>query len=420
MIDDLVKNWTNIFENFGDPALNPEKYNLSESQLKAFKFYYSAYASGLLKQAVAIGGQIPRVEVTYNGNIDELISKINSTEDLDSKMTIYIPNEINDINHLNKLKETYPDKEIVIDWNRELAFIDDVISAVYMIDYYKSVIDDTLSPLEKVTMAYDIVKSHYYKEYNIKHTGKSRDITAMVNNDYIVCRGYVNLFNRLLREIGIDASFLDLSLKSGSKVVAEHSRSIIYLTDEKYGIDGYFVFDPTFDSADKEHYYQFEEEYAMYHKGKKDDYEKADSLVSYIYFLVPLQCYESRFSNSHDEKIILPNGAKIDSKLTYNLLHTNQNSNRESSLSTLSFVNLLCNVRLAEGYGIDALPKIIQESLYVSCYGYYKLNAVNVAINSILQKERKERKSKGFVVITLFYLIGMIISILTFVYFFLH
>lgn len=132
-------------------------------------------------------------------------------------MAILINNEINNIEHLNKLKETYPDKEIVINWNSELAFIDDVISAIYMIEYYKSVIDDNLSPLEKVTMAYDIVKSHYYKEYSIKHTMKSRNITEMVKNDFIVCRGYAKIFNRILKEIGINAGFLELSLKSGDK-----------------------------------------------------------------------------------------------------------------------------------------------------------------------------------------------------------
>ncbi len=426
MIDDHVKNLTKLFEKYGDPTLNPEKYNLSESdlnytqQLNNLNCYYSAYCSGILRQGVAASGLVPRIKVTYNGNIDELISKINSSEDLNSKVVIYIPNEINDINHLNRLKETYPDKEIVINWNHELSFIDDVISAVYMIDYYKSVIDDTLSPLEKITMAYDIVKSHYYKEYNVKHTVKSRSITEMVNNDCIVCRGYVNIFNRLLREMKVNALELNLSLKTGANVIIGHSRSIVRLTDEKYGIDGYFVFDPTWDSSDKEHYYQFNEEYAKYSKGKKENYEKADSLVSYIYFLVPLQSYESKFGNSHNEKITLQDNTKLDSKLTNDILHTNQNSKGKKALSILSFVNLLYNVKLAEGYSIDNIPRLIQESLYISKYGYYKLSSINEAINSISQNESKKGKSKGFVVITLFYLIGIIISILTFIYCILH
>ena len=117
MIDDFVNKLTNLFEKYGDPSLNPDKYSSNESELKIYNYYYSAYVSGILRQAVAIGEAIPRIRDTYNGDIDDLISKINSTEDLNSKMVIYISNEINDIDHLTKLKETYPDKGIVSNWN---------------------------------------------------------------------------------------------------------------------------------------------------------------------------------------------------------------------------------------------------------------------------------------------------------------
>lgn len=419
MIDDFVNKLTNLFEKYGDPSLNPDKYSSNESELKIYNYYYSAYVSGILRQAVAIGGAIPRIRDTYNGDIDDLISKINSTEDLNSKKVIYISNEINDIDHLTKLKETYPDKEIIINWNNELSFIDDVISAVYMINYYKSVIDDNLSPLEKVTMAYDIVKSHYYKESEVKHTMKSRYITQMVNNDYIVCLGYTNIFNRILKEMGINASVLELSQKSGDKVV-DHARSFVKLTDEKYNIDGYFIFDPTWDSISKEHYYQFNDQFARYYKGKKDGYNKADSLVSYVHFLVPLQSYETIFSNSHDEKITLQNNKKLDSKLVHDLLHTNQNNNTEKAISTSSFVNLLYNVKLAEGYKPEDIPKLIQESLYISQYGYYKLDAINEVLTSKLQNREDAGKSRGFITISLFYIAGIIILILTIIYLIIH
>ena len=38
-----------------------------------------------------------------------------------------------------------------------------------------------ISPLEKVAMSYDLVKSFYYKEYETKHTMKRRHITQIVN-----------------------------------------------------------------------------------------------------------------------------------------------------------------------------------------------------------------------------------------------
>ena len=88
MIDDFVNKLTNLFEKYGDPSLNPDKYSSNESELKIYNYYYSAYVSGILRQSVAIGGAIPRIRDTYNGDIDDLISKINSTEDLNSKMVI--------------------------------------------------------------------------------------------------------------------------------------------------------------------------------------------------------------------------------------------------------------------------------------------------------------------------------------------
>lgn len=38
MIDDFIKKMTTIFEKNGSPSLNPDKYNLNESELDLFKF----------------------------------------------------------------------------------------------------------------------------------------------------------------------------------------------------------------------------------------------------------------------------------------------------------------------------------------------------------------------------------------------
>ena len=36
MIDDFVNKLTNLFEKFGDPSLNPDKYSSNESELKIY------------------------------------------------------------------------------------------------------------------------------------------------------------------------------------------------------------------------------------------------------------------------------------------------------------------------------------------------------------------------------------------------
>ena len=91
-----------------------------------------------------------------------------------------------------------------------------------------------ISPLEKVAMAYDLVKSFYYKEYETKHTMKSRHITQIVNDEYIVCIGFVNIFNRLLSEL----EDFDLSITMKGESEVGHERSIIILNDKKYSING--------------------------------------------------------------------------------------------------------------------------------------------------------------------------------------
>ena len=418
MIDDYTKKLINIFEKLGDPADNKEKYEKSEfnnSQIKKLQSLYSGYKSGILREVVAISGIFPRVRQAYNGNIDELILSIKKIDDLESKMVIYIPNEINDLNHLERLKESFPDKEIIVNWDREIANIESVISAIHMISYYKSVISEDLSPLEKTTFAYDLVKSHYYKEYEVRHTMNSRNITKMVHNDSIVCQGYVKIFNRILKEFGISTSNLSVIIKSNNQEV-NHARSIVKLSDDKYGINGYFVFDPTWDSADKEHYYQFDENNARYHKGQVDGFKRADALSSYKYFLVPLPLYESKFSNSYDEVITGKDNKKLDSNVTNRLLHSNQIKSDANYLQPRSFVELLYRVKQEEGYNIENIPKLIQESLYLSKYGYYKLKAINEVLETSLQSEIVAGKNRGFLSINFIYLIGLLISILTIIY----
>lgn len=415
MIDDYTKKLINMFEKLGNPADNKKKYGLNDSEIKNLQFYFSAYESGMLREVVAISGVFPRVKEVYHGNIDELILNIKKTDDLESKVVIYISNEINDLEHLERLKESFPDKEIVVNWDGEMANIESVISVIHMISYYKSVISEDLSTLEKTTFAYDLVKSHYYKEYEVRHTMNSRNITKMVNNDYIVCQGYVKIFNRILKEFGISTSNLSVTIKSNNQEV-NHARSIVKLSDDKYGINGYFVFDPTWDSADKEHYYQFDENNARYHKGQVDGFKRADTLSSYKYFLVPISFYESKFSDSYDEVITGKDNKKLDSNVTNRLLHSNQIKSDANYLPPRSFVDLLYRVKQEEGYNIEDIPKLIQESLYISKYGYYKLEAINDVLETSLQSEKAVGRNRGFLSFNFIYLIGLIISILTIIY----
>lgn len=98
-----------------------------------------------------------------------------------------------------------------------------------------------LSSLEKIIYVYDLVKTRrYIKEQNSDKLS-SRDLDKILLGEAIVCVGYSNLFNAILKSLGINA----LSLIS---IEANHQRSMAYIKDDKYNIDGVYTFDPTWDS----------------------------------------------------------------------------------------------------------------------------------------------------------------------------
>ena len=103
-----------------------------------------------------------------------------------------------------------------------------------------------LSPLEKIIYVYDEVKKREYKKSD-KDIYESRDLDRVLHSDAIVCVGYSNLFNAILKNLGIKAIPL-LSIS------ARHQRSLVYIEDSKYNINGVYVFDPTFDSKKNEKY----------------------------------------------------------------------------------------------------------------------------------------------------------------------
>ena len=387
MIDENVKKFSDYFDKFGDP--NDHKEAFTDRELMTLDTLYKAYQTDTLRETIAaIGSVIQKVKVDYTGDIDELINTINSNEKLDSAPVIHISNknEIRDIDKLIKLKETYPDKEIIVSFHGEIAFIDNAISAAYMIEYYKSVINDSLSPLEKVTIAYDITKSFVYNDYKKDNTSNSREITKIVNTGNIVCVGYSKIFNAILNELGIGAVELSVEMKN-EKEHAHHQRSIIYIKDDKYKIDSCFTCDATFDSASHEYYISVEDnKFKPLKTVQTEGYTKADTFSPYNNFLIPITSYRSRYPSSCNETIKVKN-KDYDKDSTHDILYNNQSTNIQNALSDKEFVELLYTVRLAEGYSEKEIPKLIQEAFYISYDKPYSINAIESAINELKEKK---------------------------------
>lgn len=152
---------------------------------------------------------------------------------------------------------------VYIDYQKNNSPI--LISMVYKIScIINAVVEEInsydLSPLEKIMFVYDRVKYRLYED-DLDDINSSRDLDKVLNGDKIVCTGYSNLFTAVLTSLGINSiPVIDLNIK--------HQRSLAYIKDAKYNIDGVYAFDPTWDK-----------------RKSKDDINYIDR---YDYFLMPL------------------------------------------------------------------------------------------------------------------------------------
>lgn len=103
-----------------------------------------------------------------------------------------------------------------------------------------------LSPLEKIIYAYDIAKNKVYEECQ-DNKDNPRDLNKVLQSGYAVCVGHSNMFNAILKNLGINALPL-ISTKT------KHQRSLVYINDKKYNIDGAYAFDVTGDSRKNNEY----------------------------------------------------------------------------------------------------------------------------------------------------------------------
>ena len=115
--------------------------------------------------------------------------------------------------------------------------------------------ESNLSPLEKFIALYDIVS--FFKPYkeertNIGEFSKSRCLHQYLDNNYMVCAGYADLLTNLCKRVGIECCYYTLDLV---KKEWGHARCYVHLQDPKYGIDGYYISDPTARKIGKTMYY---------------------------------------------------------------------------------------------------------------------------------------------------------------------
>lgn len=156
-----------------------------------------------------------------------------------------IPDNIRELKKIKKpliYKKIYMGKPIKLE---------DIIKGEKFLEYIANEINSkNFSDFEKLIAVYDIVKKikeyNYNQEYlfeyfNIDDWIETSSVHAILNNEYIVCRGFMNLTIDLLKRVGI---------KTVEKVITNqyHYLTKVYIKDDKYSIDGEYLTDATFDN----------------------------------------------------------------------------------------------------------------------------------------------------------------------------
>lgn len=249
--------------------------------------------------------------------------------------------------------------------------LDEFIGMRSTIDYYKSLIEgEDLSPAEIITFMYDIVKSlPYHESYEDKR--KARDIHTITAMNDIVCVGYCKLLKQLLSELDIKSYRLGVyfdSLESG------HDRLIMRVNDEKYGISGLFVFDPTFDSAKDITLCEGKDGNMVYRDSNKNLIQEGetvirsyDNLCLYTNFFVPLSDYNKKYNEGSKIKSCETMNGKVDSSAeVIKMIEAGKVAAPKGNLDISKFIRLMYKIKLLEGFQEYEVIEEINELLKIN------------------------------------------------------
>lgn len=291
-----IQNFEEAWKIFLQECSDKRDFNLSVNCYDEVEKYDKSIMSLSFKD-----GKISNADIKiddYSTAVDVLLMIEEYFND-DAKVRFYVKN--------NTYDEFYKVAKILKKYDSEISYSDDshsfpcdsitdVDGFEYMrstIDYYKGLINEyNLSPLEKLIYAYDLIKSYSYNECE-EDKSKSREIPDIIREGHIVCVGYSSFLDQLLNELGFNASNVSLSVFDNGDEFG-HARSIIYLKDDKYGIDGVYSLDATYDSRGDNLSLVLDSngENVKKHPNENDTIlKKYDPTASFYNFLVPYSEY---------------------------------------------------------------------------------------------------------------------------------
>ena len=317
---------------------------------------------------------------------------------IDYSILLKVANKLKELNYNNKVTIKAADKnklnEIIFNntINYNNIFVESNSMTIPLKEYLKfekqlhKIIEPAmnLSPFERYIYAYN--KAKQFKEYkeNEDDLSASRNLYKILENEFMVCVGFSNLFGDLLSKLGISSSSYSVGVdtsydkaymkqeqvegveKSTERV--GHDRRYVYIKDEKYGIDGFYVSDPTWDNNLERDLYNHlamtDEEMTKltrYNWISTYEYKELFNIKSIEEFYQKINFYLSRKNSESLEYI-------IDNLLKYKLKKIDSNF----------YDQINKKYPYIEEY-IDYWPKEISDLIYD--IGEYILNHVNKEIS---------------------------------------
>lgn len=282
-------------------------------------------------------------------------------------------------NELYNLFGEYKNVYLYFDGNKTERHIEEYKKTIDAIDeIVKTIRKHNLSPLEEIMYAYDLVREKVYtRELDTESDRISRDLSSVLFGDKIVCAGYIAIFNSVLKNLGISVMDYKLAKKENSK--KGHVRSLVYVKDKKYHVNGVFMFDPTWDSKKREGDKSYLTSYKFFCKSKDEfrffDQEYNDiTLSTYSKNLSPrvkkiiltegLESVPEEMAQSFNDLAILIDGKALASKIIF----TNKASKdfRHVLATTIDTENLMNSLDRYQSlfYGQTLDPMTLLEVMY--------------------------------------------------------
>lgn len=190
--------------------------------------------------------------ILFNNYLDDIIEFIKKNPIIKTKKIVFRGFDELDLDFLNNIKEKFQDTSniyFLVNNTREYVSFDDCLKTYSILENFAEKVNKfNFSPLEKIMYVYDFVRDKVYNEESKdEETTVSRDFVSALLGDKIVCAGFAAIFIEFLEKLDIKAD--DYLLVRDKNI--GHKRVIMYIKDEKYGVDGIYLFDPTFDCKRK-------------------------------------------------------------------------------------------------------------------------------------------------------------------------